>query len=135
MCLTDPPHTRLFFAKVPDCRNQGGAARRFMPFVGDCHIVDDVTRTTFGNLAVVVSFNRTTACIADACDRFAIDREVVRAYADDLAAVRRRVPETNDVGHRSSFLFGGRFLTLAADSIVRRTVRGDVCFRKCLRDG
>jgi hypothetical protein len=51
--------------------------------------VDDVMRIAFGNRAVVVSLDWTTAFVAYAGNGNAADREVRCAHAFDFAAVRR----------------------------------------------
>lgn len=56
--------------------------------VGDRNPVDDVMRIAFGNRAVIVALDRATTHIANPGDRNAVDREVIRAHALDLAAVR-----------------------------------------------
>lgn len=77
-----------------------------MPFVGDGNAVNHVIRIAFGNGAVVVSLDGTTAYIADASDRDAVNREVGCAHTLDLPAMGRGVTETNHISHRSSFLLG-----------------------------
>lgn len=73
---------------IPYCRNQGGAARGFVPVVGVRDGVDDVMWIAFGNGAVAMSRDWATAYIADAGDGDAVDCDVAGADAFDLAAVR-----------------------------------------------
>jgi len=62
-----------------------------MTFVGYRNAIDDVMRIAFCNRALVVSFDRAAAWIADAGDRNAAHREVGGADAFYLAAVRGRI--------------------------------------------
>ena len=87
-------------AQVSRARNQDGTARGFVPFIGDGNTIDDVMRIAFRNRAVVMSLDGTTANIAEACDRNAVNRDVGGAHTHDLAAVRGGVTEANDVTHR-----------------------------------
>jgi hypothetical protein len=77
-----------------------------MPFVGDGNAVSDVIWIAFGNGAVVMSLNGTTAYIADASDRDAVNRKVMRAHTLNLAAMRLGVTETNHISHWSPFFCG-----------------------------
>ena len=79
--------TDLLTAEVPDRRNQGGTASRLVPFVSDRDTVDDVVRVALGNDANGMSRDRTTAHVAHAGHRDAVNREMLRTHAHDLAAV------------------------------------------------
>lgn len=107
---TKPSDTPLLFTKISDSCNQGGATSRFMSLVGDCDVVDDVALLAFGDLAVVMSLDGTTAHVAYTGHWFAVHRHMLCAYAHDLAAMRCRVTETDNIAHRSALFFGRVFL-------------------------
>ncbi len=98
--------TDLFSAEGRNRRDQRSSTSRFMTFVGNCNIVDNMTWISFGNLAVVMPLDGTTARISDAGDRDAIHRKMLGAPADDLAAMRGWVTETDHVAHRSAVFLG-----------------------------
>lgn len=126
----------LLFTKISDSCNQGGTTSRFMPLVGDRDVVDDVAPLAFGDLAVVMSLDGTTADVAHASHRFAIHREMLCAYAHDLAAMGCRVTETNDVAHRSAMFFGRGRIGLDTTRIVRHrrlTPGSELCDGRRLR--
>jgi len=75
-----------------------------MPFIGDRDTVDDVMRIALGNRADGVTRDGTAAHIPDAGDRDAVDREMLRTYAHDLATVRCRISKTNHIAHRLPFV-------------------------------
>jgi hypothetical protein len=85
-----------------------------MPFVGDGNAVNDVIWIAFGNGAAVMPRDGTTAYIADASDRDAVNRKVICAHTLNFAAMRRGVTETNHISHRSTFLLGWGFFVPAA---------------------
>ena len=78
----------LLPAEVSDRSNQACATSRLVPIVGNRNAVDDVTRIAFGNLAFVMPLDGTTACVADAGDRYSVDREICGAHTVDLATMR-----------------------------------------------
>lgn len=96
----------LLFTKISNSCDQGGATSGFMSLVGDCDVVDDVALLSFRDRAVVMALDGTTACIANAGNWFAIDPEMICAYAHDLAAMGCRITETNYVAHRSALFLG-----------------------------
>ena len=59
-----------------------------MPIVGDRNAVDDVAGVALGNRAFPMSLDGTTACVTDAGDRYAVDRELRGVHAFYLAAMR-----------------------------------------------
>ena len=75
-----------------------------MSVIGNGNAINDVIRFSFGNGAVVMSFDRATAYIPDASDWNAVNRKVIRADTLDLTAMRRGVAKTNNISHGLTFL-------------------------------
>jgi hypothetical protein len=75
-----------------------------MPVVGDSNAINDVIWLSFGNCAVVMSFDGATAYVPDASDRNPVNPKIVCADTLDLAAMRRGVAKTNHISHGLSFL-------------------------------
>lgn len=86
-----------------------------MPFVSDGDSIDEVMQIALGNRAIFMSLDGTTAWIADAGDRNAVDRKMRCADAFDLATVARGVTETNGITHGSALLRWPRNVFLALD--------------------
>jgi hypothetical protein len=63
-------------------------------------------RIAFSDRAGAMAFDRTAACIANPGDGNAVNRKVAGGHADDFATMGRGIPETDYIGHRSTFLHG-----------------------------
>lgn len=74
-----------------------------MPFMRYGDAIDDVVWIALCDRAVVMTFDRTTADIANAGNRDAADRKMMCADAFNLTSVRSRVAETDHIAHRSPF--------------------------------
>ena len=122
----------LLPTKVPYGGEQGSATSGLMPIVRDGNPVNDVVWVSFGNGAVVMSFDWATAYISNASDWNAINRKMICAGTLDLAAVRCGVAKTNHISHGLTFclrrglvvstFFGCVATSVFGSNVIRRTL-------------
>lgn len=80
-------------------RFQGRPAACLVAVIGYRDSANGMFGTPFDDDAYAMTRHRTDALVSDAGDGNAIDREPGRTDADDLAPMRGRVVEANDVRH------------------------------------